>query len=187
MATIKLLIGIFFIAFIGSNRLFSRYLLTRVPQTDSQNLLRMALVNTASKEVGVRELTEHNDGVRVEAYLATVNLKKGEPYCASFISFVFAQCGQSSPRTGWCPDLFPPSRLARSALPGDVAGIYFPEKGRIAHVGLVVHQMGSWVTVIEANTNVAGSREGDGVYKKLRNIKAIRSLADWVGERKKIP
>lgn len=145
----------------------------------------MAIIATASHEIGVRELTEHNDGPRVEAYLATVQLKKGEPYCAAFISWVFAQCGRSKPRSGWCPDLFPDSRLARSALPADVAGIYFSEKKRIAHVGLVVHQMGSWVTLVEANTNVAGSREGDGVYKKLRNIKSIHSLADWVAERRK--
>ena len=147
----------------------------------------MAIVTTASHEIGVRELTEHNDGKRVEAYLSAVGLTKGAPYCAAFVSFVFAKCGQSKPRTGWCPDLFPASRLARAALPGDVAGIYFPEKGRVAHVGIVVHQIGSWVTTTEANTNVAGSNEGDGVYKKLRNIKTIHSIADWVTERGKLP
>ncbi|WP_158800624.1 peptidoglycan-binding protein [Pedobacter sp. L105] len=147
----------------------------------------MALVSVASREVGVRELTQHNDGKRVEEYLALTHLKKGNPWCASFVSFVFAQCGYSKPRSAWCPDLFPDSRLATSALPGDIMGIYFPEKKRIAHVGLVIHQLGSWVTTCEGNTDVAGSREGDGVYKKLRHIKTIHSISDWVSERRKVP
>ncbi|WP_245735086.1 C40 family peptidase [Pedobacter hartonius] len=145
---------------------------------------RFTITEIARNEIGVRELTGHNDGRRVEAYLSTVKLRKGQPWCAAFISWVYAKAGFPKPRSGWSPDLFPPSRLARSALPGNVAGIYFPDLKRIAHVGLVVEQKGSWVYTIEGNTTVEGNREGGGVFKKIRHIRTIHSIADWVTERR---
>jgi hypothetical protein len=150
-------------------------------------LLRDELVRIAQKEVGVREQTGNNDGAKVESYLAVVKLKKGQPWCAAYVSWVYAQAGLAKPRSGWSPDLFPASRLARSALPGNVLGIYFSSLKRIAHVGLIVRQKNEWVCSTEGNTNVSGSREGDGVYTKLRHIKTIYKIADWVTEGRKSP
>lgn len=182
MSAIKLLLGILCLASLGGFRMLKRDLLKG---SAIKMEMRARLVNIAENEIGVREKTNHNDGTRVLAYLSLVKLKIGDPYCAAFISFVFAGAGLNQPRSGWCPDLFPSSRLARSALPGNIIGIYFPEKKRIAHVGLIVQQDDSWVTTIEANTNVTGSREGDGVYKKRRNIRTIYKISDWVSERGK--
>jgi hypothetical protein len=182
MATIKFLLGIICIGFIGSNSLPGRYLLIGSGMKNKQDSQRQALVEMAEHELGVRELTGNNDGERVEAYLASAGLKKGQPWCAAYISWVYARMGYGKPRSGWCPDLFPSSRLARSALPGNVLGIYFSQYKRIAHVGLIVQQKGNWVTSVEGNTNVTGSREGDGVYKKIRHIRTIRSIADWITE-----
>lgn len=184
MATIKFLLGIICIAFIGGNSLSDRTLLISYSIKNKQNSQRQALVELAEHELGVRELTGKNDGERVEAYLASAGLKKGQPWCAAYISWVYARMGYLKPRSGWCPDLFPASRLARSALPGNILGIYFPEYKRIAHVGLIVQQKGDWITSVEGNTNVTGSREGDGVYKKMRHIRTIRSIADWISERR---
>ena len=164
--------------------MYRRDLLSGQTETSAVKSARENIVNRASCEIGVREQSGNNDGKRVEEYLRTVKLAKGNPYCAAFVSFIFAQCGYPAPRTGWSPDLFPASRLTKQALPGNVLGIYFADKKRIAHVGIVVRQTGSWVTSTEANTNVAGSREGDGVYRKLRHIKTIRSLANWIAERR---
>lgn len=186
MATIKFLLGIICIAFIGGINLPGRNLLTGWSIKRVQDLQRQALVETADHELGVRELTGNNDGERVEAYLAAIGLKKGQPWCAAYISWVYAQMGYGKPRSGWCPDLFPSSRLARSALPGNILGIYFPEYKRIAHVGLIVQQKGSWIISVEGNTNVTGSRDGDGVYKKIRHIRTIRRIADWITERGKL-
>jgi len=170
MATIRLLLGIICFGFAGSTGLSHSHLLT----------LREKLVQRAEQEIGVREKTGKNDGERVETYLRVVNLKKGAPWCAAYISWLFAQEGLARPRTGWSPDLFPRSRLARSALPGNLIGIYFPELKRIAHVGLITGIDGDYVLSIEGNTNVTGSREGDGVYRKRRHIKTIHRMADWV-------
>ena len=144
---------------------------------------RKELVRIAENEVGVREKSGHNDGEKVEAYLACVRLKKGQPWCAAYISWVFAKAGYAQPRSGWSPDLVPISRLARSALPGNVIGIYFPAYKRIAHVGVIASVDGSWINSIEGNTNISGSRDGDGVYRKKRHVKTIYRMADWVTER----
>lgn len=184
MATIKLLLGIICFTATGSFGMFMRGML--IPPTADQQI-RTQLVNIASKEIGVREQTGNNDGPRVEQYLAAVKLKKGQPWCAAWVSWVYAQAGLPQPRSGWSPDLFPSSRITPSALPGDVLGIYFADLKRIAHVGLVVERRGDWVTDLEGNTNITGGREGDGVYKKMRHIKTIYQTADWVSERRKKP
>jgi hypothetical protein len=185
MATIKLFLGIILLAFTGGYRMLSGSLL-RAPmnqQTRAEQSLRNRIVKTAEGEVGVREKTNNNDGARVEEYLSTVGLKKPDPYCAAFVSWVFAKNGMDKPRSGWSPDLFPKSRLARSALPANVIGVYFADKHRIAHVGLIVSQDGDWINSVEANTNIDGSREGSGVFRKKRHSKTIYRIADWVAEK----
>ena len=65
-------------------------------------------------------------------------------------------------------------------LATDVFGIYFPEKKRIAHVGFVDAWDGTWLTTVEGNTNVLGSREGDGVYRKRRLVSSIYKVARYI-------
>lgn len=192
MATIKLLLGIFCFAITGSIGLLKRDLLVQkvtervlVPVDEMKQRLR--LVELAVMEIGVREKTGRNDGIRVEAYLASAVLKKGLPWCGAFISWVYQQAGYARPRTGWTPALFPSSRLARSALPGNLLGVYFPKLKRIAHVGLIEKLEGEWCVSVEGNTNSQGSSEGDGVYRKRRHVKTIYQIADWVKNGRRIP
>jgi len=137
------------------------------------------LIPIAQAELWVREETGNNDGARVEEYQTAVDLKKGDPYCAAFVSWVFKQAGYASPRTGWSPSLFPVAKLVKAAAPGNVFGIYFPSLKRIAHCGFVVSAKGDWISTIEANTNISGSREGDGVHKRLRHRRSIYRYSDW--------
>jgi hypothetical protein len=137
------------------------------------------LIPIAMAELWVREKTGKNDGTRVETYLASVKLKKGDPYCAAFVSWVFKQAGYDLPRTGWSPALFPTTRLVKAAAPGNIFGIYFPALKRIAHCGLVVSSRSDWVTTVEGNTDASGGREGGGVYQRLRHKKSIRLFSDW--------
>lgn len=141
---------------------------------------RSLIVRLAENELQVRELTGKNDGKRVEAYLALVNLHKGDPYCAAFVSYIFAKAGFPGPRSGWSPDLFPAARICHNPVPGNIIGIYFPEFRRIAHVGIIENMHHNWCLSIEANTNVIGSREGQGVYRRLRHVKTIYRMADWI-------
>jgi len=65
---------------------------------------------------------------------------------------------------------------------GDVFGIYFPEKKRIAHVGFIDQWDGTWLITVEGNTNVSGSIEGDGVYRKRRLVKSVYKVARYIEE-----
>lgn len=65
-------------------------------------------------------------------------------------------------------------------LLSDVFGLYFPEKGRIAHVGFIETWGAKTVTTVEGNTNEAGSREGDGVYRKIRLTRQIYAVARYI-------
>ncbi|MBS7565157.1 CHAP domain-containing protein [Mucilaginibacter sp. Bleaf8] len=138
--------------------------------------------------MGVRELTGNNDGKQVEAFLAYVHLKKGNPWCAAFVCWALGQNQITNPRSGYCPDLFGKKHVVwkrnakgnQEPLTGDVFGLYFPEKGRIAHVGFV-DEWGPSVTItVEGNTNDAGSREGDGVYRKKRLTRQIYAVSRYI-------
>src|ERR1700744_4024226 len=113
-------------------------------------------------EVGVREKTNHNDGVRVETYLRYCGLDKGNPWCASFVCWIYGQAKVKNPQSGYCPDIFNTRhniysrnnrRLQGKPKKGDVWGIYFPEKGRVAHVGFVDEWQDKFVVTVEGNTN----------------------------------
>ncbi|TCC97243.1 CHAP domain-containing protein [Pedobacter hiemivivus] len=176
MATVRILLCLLYLAFAGRSRLFG----SSTVEKESD-----ALIAIAQSQVGVKEAKGNNDGVEVEAYLAVAGLKKGEPWCAAFLSWVFKQAGYHQPRTGWSPALFPEDRKVKTPSPGLVFGIYFPTLKRISHCGIVERVKGSWVTGIEGNTNLNGSRDGDGVYRKLRHVKTIYCYANWMNNHQK--
>lgn len=146
---------------------------------------RELIISIARTQLGTREATGKNDGAAVEAYLNYTGNKKGTPWCASFISWVYDQAGLAQPRTAWSPALFPLARQTLRPLPADVFGIYFPSLKRIAHCGIVEVTRGNWVQTIQGNTNSTGAREGDGVYRKLRHKRTIALYANWINELKK--
>ena len=141
-------------------------------------------------ELGVREHTGKNDGSRVEEYLRYTGLAKGQPWCASFVCWCLAKAGIPNPRSAWCPSLFQQGKIIYSSSDinkpaarlqsGDVFGLWFPDKKRIAHVGFISSFRGKWVQTIEGNTNLAGSREGDGVYAKRRLFSTLYKVARYV-------
>jgi hypothetical protein len=176
MAPTRILLGIICFAVTGSSRMFNRNLLKQ----QETHITRKKIILIASKEVGVREKTGFNDGIKVESYLKLTGLQKGHPWCAAFVSWVYAQNGLSEPRSAWSPTLFPSSRLTTKPLPGDLLGIYFPAIKRIAHVGIIERIHRDWVYSIEGNTNNLAGREGDGVYRKMRHIKSIRKFSNWI-------
>ena len=182
MSAVRLLLGFVCFVITGSNGLLKRNLLNEglgvKKETDKEH--RLEVVRIAAGEVGVRELSGNNDGERVEEYLAAVGLKKGQPWCAAFVCWVYGRAGYRRPLSGWSPALFPLSRLTKAVLPGDVLGIYIAKMKRIAHVGLVERMDGDWCLSVEGNTNLNGGIEGDGVYRKRRHLKTVYRVADWV-------
>lgn len=198
MATNHFLLGIICLAFTHFSGLFGSGTLTDhqvnisvkhlKPQRNNQTsklssrelAIRQRILFIAQSQLLTREATNHNDGLAVERYLIYTGNKKGEPWCASFVSWVFGKAGYPSPRTAASAALFPLARRKEIPLVADVFGIYFSKLGRIGHCGLVEKDDGNWITTIEGNTNLAGSREGDGVYRKRRHRRTIKYFADWV-------
>lgn len=78
------------------------------------------------------------------------------------------------------PSLTTDNRQQTTPVTGDIFGIYFPDKNRIAHTGFIDQWDGTWVITVEGNTNVSGGREGDGVYRKRRPVKSIYRVARYI-------
>lgn len=141
-------------------------------------------------QIGVRELTGHNDGKQVETYLATCKLAKGNPWCAAFVTWTYKKADVKSVVSGYSPAWFPASKTVYTrgargnATPGtaDVFGIWFASKKRIAHVGFIDEWQphNGYCITVEGNTNEAGSRDGDGVYRKRRLKNQIYKVSRWL-------
>ncbi|WP_316801196.1 peptidoglycan-binding protein [Pedobacter frigidisoli] len=165
---------------IGRNFPSSNYLIPTIVNKSDSVAARLRIISIAQAQLGVRETTGNNDGVAVENYLRYTGNVKGDPWCAAFVSWVYGRAGLKLPHTAWSPSLFPTNRRVNTPQPADVFGIYFPGLKRIAHCGIVKTKRGSWIVTIEGNTNITGSREGDGVYSKYRHKRTIRYYADWL-------
>ncbi|WP_316801458.1 peptidoglycan-binding protein [Pedobacter frigidisoli] len=177
MATVKFLLCLLCTAFIIGSGLPGGGILK--PPFRNQPT-RQLILQVAESQLGVHEATGSNDGLAVEKFLYYTGNAKGDPWCGAFVSWVYGQAGCGQPRTAWSPSLLPLSKRIRKPEPADVFGIYFPGLKRIAHCGIVKMQRGSWIITVEGNTNVAGSREGDGVYSKYRHIRTIKYFANWL-------
>lgn len=138
-------------------------------------------------QVGVVEFGM-NSGQQVEQYLAAAGLPAGLPWCASFVAWVYKQCGNYTiPKNpGYVPNWFPDDRVIwirghvrNPPKQGDLIGIWFQSKKRLAHIGFYDRQDQKYIYTVEGNTNEAGSREGDGVYRKKRIIRTVHSISSW--------
>ncbi|WP_316811349.1 peptidoglycan-binding protein [Pedobacter heparinus] len=109
-----------------------------------------------------------------------MGIKAPAAWCSAWLSWVFGQAGYKQPRTAWSPALFPASRLVAAPRPGIVYGLYFASLKRIAHCGITERIQGDFIVGLEGNTNLAGSREGDGVFRKIRHKRTIYCYADWL-------
>lgn len=158
--------------------------------------LSEALVKVATDEIGVTEVAGSNCGPRVDQYKAATwmdNPKQGFAWCASFVcwcmreALVVAGVHETStfkrPQTASAWDFINWSKkqddstatatTVRSNMiqTGDIVVYQF------SHIGIAVSACknnGDFYAV-EGNTDQAGSREGGGVYKKLRNASQVRA------------
>lgn len=148
------------------------------------NVLRIA-----REQIGVREVGGPNRGPEVEKYLARVGLVPGFPWCAALVYFCFDEAALRTvvpnplPKTAGVLDHW--NRAAdKFKLPPNVpfddlrnlnpGSIFCIDHGNgHGHTGIVVLADREGLKTIEGNTNVAGSREGDGVYYRTRRLEEI--------------
>lgn len=156
--------------------------------TASSSSWAEAFAAAADKEVGTKE-EGNNGGTRIREYQRATWLAPGAwPWCAAFVCWCFRQAeetaksGLKRPQTAGAWDF---ERWARD----NGAKLINPGKGlakrgdivvyTFSHIGIVVQDQVAGETVlhtVEGNTNEAGSREGDGVWKKTRAVNKVRSL-----------
>lgn len=150
----------------------------------------------AEMKIGVRESGGRNKGAELAPFFeadwydpnGTAPGDDGYPWCAAFVCWcvMVAVAGRSitfkRPRT--------PSAwgLEDWSLAQDSSTWTLRDPGRdikrgdiivfkFSHCGIAVGEpdAAGFIDIVEGNTNAAGSREGDGVYRKRRHISSVRS------------
>lgn len=170
-----------------------------------------ALVATAEHEADlqVREVGGMNRGEKVEEYQRAVGLRPGDPWCAAFVAWCVMKSRQLDKPPTWCSgsaittyqkgarragldaSTTPHSPDFKSKVkPGwvwvrakDPKGATDAARGLWVqgHCGIVVGVDSAGFYTVEGNTNAAGSRDGDGVYRKLHRWSDAAQLARTVG------
>jgi hypothetical protein len=171
---------------------FSQPVLENYPVLEKTTELRAKLIGVAESQLHVREATGNNDGKEVERYLRATGLGKGYAWCAAYVAWCHEEVGIPNPLSAWSPAWFTSNVVYRRNQPrigeyktrgGEVMGLYYEHLKRVAHVGIITSEQRLHYLTIEGNTNGAGSREGDGVYRKIRRKESVYVIADYVGYR----
>jgi hypothetical protein len=140
----------------------------------------------AQTQVGVREATGRNDGPQVRAYLRSVGLGVGNPYCQAAQYWAFAEASKQlslppqaipilktgSTQAAWHNAVRRGRKTELLPLRGDLI-TWWTKGTSFGHVERVVRVMsGGWVQTVAFNTS-SGSRgsqrDGGGVYLRYRN------------------
>ena len=145
-------------------------------------------VDTLRRYIGLKEATGSNDGFHVEKFTREACNMGQVAWCAAFVAYGLKVNDVDIPDCAcWSPCMVAEDKVVwrrgdeHKLNKGEIFGLYFKNKGRVAHVGVVLEDFGDgWVLTIEGNTNDAGSREGNGVYTRLRHRSQIYVAARWV-------
>ena len=149
----------------------------------------------AMTQVGVKEATGKNDGVEVEAYLASTGLGKGHPWCAAFCHYAYRGCdtiltpkhlfaraahwnrpeNRVWQRGGWKYE----REWTRISQDGDLFGLFYNNLNRVGHVGFIHNEDEKYLLTVEGNTGSGGEREGDGVYLRTRLKSSVYCVSRW--------
>jgi hypothetical protein len=156
------------------------------------------LAELAAAECGTREESP-NSGRRVRLYQSATHLRPAPwPWCSAFVCYIVRQWIERQEVADWLglrsttPEAWRPKtalafgllswararpRTCRQlgdsdrAAAGDIVVYSF------SHCGIVLADIdGGLLSVAEGNTNPEGSREGDGVYRKIRSRNSVVSF-----------
>lgn len=145
------------------------------------------LIAEATKWVGTRE-TAQNKGPEIEAFQKAIDgHASGQAWCMSFVQYCLEQLGGSDLiKSSHCLNVWNKSpKQLRISKPVLGCLMLWRKKGTAqGHVGIVVEVLDeNRVATIEGNTGPQSvvSREGDGVYRKLRAIRPVMGNLEVVG------
>lgn len=149
--------------------------------------IKPTLQEIYTSQIGVREATGRNDGPEVEMYLRSVGLGKGYSWCSAFVKWSLDEAEVPNKINAWSPTaenrnnlIYSKKQFYSDPTIGDVFTIWYSKLNRIGHTGFIDGKQNESIFItVEGNTNSAGSREGDGVYKKYRSKNVIHSISRW--------
>jgi len=162
--------------------------------------IAQGIVRIAKAEIGNEEVNGTNKGKQIDKYFLADNYDPngskpgddGYAWCASFVCWVIREALEAiganetptfkRPRTpsAWGMEAWSLAQDNTTStkkphrndiLPGDI--VVF----RFSHVGLAVSapDKDGNIQTVEGNTDAKGSREGGGVFAKIRHVSKIRS------------
>ena len=150
-----------------------------------------SVLSVARGEIGYSRWTDPEAGTKYGRWYAEKTGEpyygeSGVPYCAMFVSWVFAQAGATCPGLpgAYCPYVERDGRNAgravdkASAQPGDVVLFDWGGDGVVDHVGIVEANNGSYLTTIEGNTSSGGGSQSNGgvVARRTRAFSSVRCV-----------
>jgi len=158
-------------------------------------------VRIAVSDIGVQEHGQ-NSGPEVKTYLASVGLPEGYKWCGAWMHDVFRRAGYVlEPKRSfalaatWSKkyvilrkgelDLLEESNVSgmdHISEGGDAFTLHYNSLKRVGHVGMVIGEDDDYFTTVEGNTGPGGEREGQGVYKRVRDKETIWTLNRWANE-----
>lgn len=131
-----------------------------------------AVINQCASQVGYREGRNNWN-----KYAPIAGHTQGLAWCATFLVAEFKLAGQELPpgaNTAGCyPNVQAFKAAKRFSYYPAVGAIFFIGSAGQTHTGLVYAYDNVYVYTIEGNTNVDGSANGNGVYKRRRSRSSI--------------
>jgi hypothetical protein len=147
----------------------------------------LVLIVAAATEGATENPTNSNGGPYVQRVLKRTGLGPGLPWCAAYVADVGVIALQERwplPKTASCAALG--EHAARAGIleekpqVGDVFLVHYPSLGRFAHTGFVTAvRADGKIETIEGNTNDGGSRDGWGVFRRVRTPQAKDRFIRW--------
>ncbi len=165
--------------------------------------LAEAALEVAIHYDGVRE-SRPNRGEYVDLFIRSVGIDpeefeathgKGPAWCAAFVYHCHARASALQQLANPCPKTAGALRMFTHAKANGYR-VHEPQAGDVffidhgmgkGHTGFVVDADGPTIHTIEGNTNGAGSREGDGVHKRKRQVSSIAGFARFNPRGKNAP
>jgi len=147
-----------------------------------------SFIDTLKSFIGLQELTGNNDHPLIDKFFDETCGLRNNPWCASVVGYSLKVNNHDLPETlqCWSPSYFPKDRITwrkgdnKKLRVGDVFGIYFPSKGRVAHVGVIYgEKRNGWVMTLEGNTTDSGGRDGNAFHLRRRHKSQIYITANW--------
>lgn len=148
------------------------------------------VLNKAASQIGYREGTGYGGRSNYTKFWAALKPEwQGGPWCATFVHWVFKECGNTLlldnvPMPYYTPSMESWARAngrwiaSKDARPGDV--VIFGNSSKATHTGILTKQYDrDHIVAIEGNAS-AGARgsqtDGGGVYRRVRPRSFIRGV-----------